>query len=155
MTVTEQDKEALRLQLSKKLQNGAVPNGFKVEGWSKKYPLFDYQETGVMWLYLNPRALLADQTGTGKTCHALALLKYLKNKGRVRPDRRAVIIVPAQSVDGTWDFDGFKFFKPGLKYAVAAGTKAQRRKVYDDPTWEVLLISYHTARNDVAYLVKE
>lgn len=153
------DKNEQRRAIQKALKDGAVPD-FELVGWNPNKPLFYYQKTGVAWLYTTTRALLADSTGTGKTAHALALLQRLKNTGQLSPQKRAIIICPAKSVLGSWKADGFDEFVPDMKVAVAGQTnprkgqtaKSLRYAIYDDPTWEVLLINYELVRLDIERL---
>jgi SNF2 family DNA or RNA helicase len=147
-------KEESRQLLADKLKKGAVPKGFVIPGWPLDLPPFSYQQTGICWLYLTPKALLLDSTGTGKTIHALGLLQYLKSKGKFGPQRRALIIVPAISVYSSWKADGFDKFVPEMKVAVGRGTKKQRLEIYSDPEWEVLLTNYELVRIDIKELEK-
>jgi len=140
--------------LAKKIKDGAIPKGFEIPGWTPEYPLFDHQLQGAVWLYLTPKAILADSTGLGKTAICLSLLQLLKSRSLLGPFQRAIVIVPATSVYGSWASDGFDKFNVGVKYAIGRGTKKQRMNIYADPTWEVLLTNYETVRNDVAELEK-
>lgn len=91
---------------------------------------------------------------THNTLHGLSLLQYLKSKGKLSVENRAVIICPAKSVLGSWKADGIDFFFPEMKYAVARqATKAKRMAVYDDPTWEVLVTNYELVLRDIDKLV--
>ena len=140
--------------LAKKIKDGAIPKGFDIPGWSSEFPLFDHQLQGAVWLYLTPKAILADSTGLGKTGICLALLQLLKSRSLLNESAKAIVIVPATSVYGSWQADGFEKFGVKVKYAIGRGTKKQRQQVYDDPTWEVLLTNYETVRNDVDELEK-
>jgi len=146
------DPLAPQLALAAKIKAGAVPNGFQIPGWTSEYFPFDYQQQGILWMYLTPRAILADVTGAGKTIQLLGLLTYLKSKGHISPKRRVIIIVPAISVYTSWKADGFDKFQVPLNYAIGRGTKLQRECIYNDPSWEVLLTNYETVRNDVDIL---
>lgn len=149
MTTKESSTESKRLELANKIKNGAVPDGYSIPGWSKEYPPFDYQMAGIMWLYLTPKAILADQTGTGKSLQCLGLLRLLNVKGKLDRHNRALIVVPATSVYSSWESDGFKKFNVKLDYAIGRGTPKQREAVYEDPSWEVLLTNYETVRRDI------
>lgn len=98
--------------------------------------------------------LTDDFIPTHNTIQALGLLQLLKAKNLLNSTNRAIIIVPASSVYGSWASDGFDKFNVDIKYAIGRGTKAQRKKVYDDPTWEVLLTNYETVRGDIHQLEK-
>ena len=139
-------------ELAAKIKAGAKPKDFDIPGWTKEYPLFDYQLQGMLWLYLTPKAILADVTGSGKTVMSLSLLTLLKSKGTLSPKNRAIIIVPAVSVFTSWGADGFDKFEVPLDYAIGRGTKQQRQNIYNDPSWEVLLTNYETVRNDIDIL---
>lgn len=145
----DSSKREAYAQLSAALKRGKVPE-IDVPGLDASP--FDYQKSGILWLYLNPKALLADSTGLGKTIHALALLLLLKSKAKLSPKRRAIVIVPAPSVYGSWKKDGFDRFAPGLKVAIGRGTPKQRQEIYKDKSWEVLLTNYETVRIDIEYL---
>ena len=146
-TVAEQ--QAL---IAAQVKKGIYNPDFKIPGWTEKYSPFTYQLQGILWLYLAPKAILADSTGLGKSLQCLGLLTLLKAKGKLSPENRAIIVVPATSVYSSWKSDGFEKFDVPLDYAIGRGTKAQRRAVYEDPTWEVLLTNYETVRNDIDIL---
>lgn len=139
--------------LAQKIKDGAEVRDFTVDGWCDEFPLFDYQLQGLLWMYLTPKAILADSTGLGKTIQCLALLTMLKEKGKLSHKNRAIIIVPAISVHGSWQADGFEKFKVPLNYRVGRGTPKQRQAIYEDDSWEVLLTNYETVRQDVEYLL--
>lgn len=148
-------------QIKAKLKAGEAPE-FDIPGWSQQYPPYSYQSCAIAWLYLTPKALLLDATGTGKTLTCLALLQYLKSKGELGPKKRALIIVPAISVYGTWAEDGFKKFVPDMKFAIGRAPKAKkgvsavsmRKEIYNDPDYEVLLMNYEMVRQDIKILQK-
>lgn len=151
MSPAEKDKlEAI----SKSLREGKIPKELTLKGWNPDYPLLDHQRAGVLWSVVTPRGLLADGTGLGKTGVALGLLSWLKTQKKLGPTNRAIIIVPAISVYGSWKKDGFEKFVPGMKVVVGRGTAKQREKIYEDCEWEVLLTNYEVVRNDIAKLTK-
>lgn len=152
MKAVEKADVQKQIELAAKIKSGAVPKSFIIPGWSSKYPLFSHQLQGMLWLYLTPKAILADATGLGKTGSCLSLLTYLKHKGQLSDKNRAIIIVPATSVYSSWKSDGFDKFEVPLNCAIGRGTKQQRHNVYNDPSWEVLLTNYETVRNDIDYL---
>ena len=141
-----------RNKVLKALREGKTPEGFEVQGWGEEFPLLDHQLSGVLWAILTPKGLLADSVGVGKTGTALGLLQWLRATGKLSPKDRAIIIVPAISIYGSWEKDGIQKFVPDLPYAIGRGTKAQRMRIYQDPTWSVLLTNYETMRNDVDIL---
>ena len=136
------------------LKHGADLEGFdSIDGWNPEMPPKDYQFRGIAWLWLQPKSLLLDSVGTGKTVHGLGLAQLHllhKQPGKV------LILCPAANVYGTWVKDGFQKFVPDMPYAVAASgmTKAQRRKVYNDPSWQVLLSNHETFWRDQKELLQ-
>lgn len=146
------EKKALRARYAKALKKGLVPANLEIPGL--KGELFPYQKTAVLWLLLTPKALLADDPGLGKTCMSISYLQMLKIKGKLSNQKRAIIIVPAPSIYGTWKVDGFEKFLPSMKVAIGRGTKAERLAIYNDPTWEVLLTNYEMVRVDTKEITK-
>lgn len=139
--------------LAAKIKAGAIPYDFEVPGWPSDLPLLPHQKAGAMWLYLTPRALLADSVGTGKTGNVLALLQFLKSKGKLSPNGpRALIVVPAISVYGSWAADGFQKFVPDMKMTIGRGTKKERLAIYKSRDFEVLLTNYEMVLRDKEYL---
>lgn len=148
-TNTLSDQQAL---LAAKIKSGQFSRDISIPGWTTQYPPFDYQLQGVLWLYLTPKAILADSTGLGKSLQCLSLFTLLKARGVLSTDKRAIIIVPATSVYSSWKADGFDKFNVPLDYVIGRGTKQQREAIYNDPSWEVLLTNYETVRNDIDIL---
>ena len=63
-----------------------------------KYPLYPYQQEGMLHLVCQGRALLADEMGLGKTVQAVAASTLLKELHGIR---RVLVISPA-SLKGEW-----------------------------------------------------
>lgn len=143
-----------QVELAARIKAGQYPKDFIIPGWSNTYSPFDYQLQGILWLYLTPKAILADSTGLGKSLQCLSLLTLLKDRGKLSKDNRAIIIVPATSVYSSWKSDGFDKFAVPLNYAIGRGTKAKRKEIYEDNSWEVLLTNYETVRTDIDLLEK-
>lgn len=141
-----------------KLKGGAVPR-LQLHGWNPEKPPLPHQLAGTAWTYLTPRGFILDGTGVGKTGTAIGLLEFLKEKGQLLPGKggpRAVIVTLASSVLGSWLADGFNQFVPHMRVKVVQDKpKKQRLKMYDDPSWEVLVISYGTLKNDLEHLVDQ
>lgn len=129
---------------------GAPLTGFgQLDGWNPDMPLKEFQQRGLIWMYWTPRCMLNDDMGLGKTAQALALCQMLLARGE---SQRVLLIVPTSTIHGSWINDGIKRFVGDLPYAFAGTgmTKAKRRKVYDDPSWRVLLTNYEMFwRDDV------
>jgi SNF2 family DNA or RNA helicase len=71
--------------------------------------LHPLQAAGVRWLLDHPRAVLADDTGTGKTVTVAGLLAALHAQGELHP---AVVVVPSV-LHGAW-LSKLNQFVPGL-----------------------------------------
>ena len=93
-----------------------------------------------------------DFVPTHNTSVTLGLLQILKSRDLINKENRVLIVVPATSVYGSWAADGFEKFEVKIDYAIGRGTKAQRLKVYEDPSWEILLTNYETVRVDIHHL---
>lgn len=83
--------------------------------------LYSFQRAGVEWLWSNPRALLADDVGTGKTIQALALLTALRNSPRHA--LRALVLVPPIAL-GQWCRE--LYLKTDLNHLVIQGPPKKR-----------------------------
>jgi superfamily II DNA/RNA helicase len=89
-----------------------------------KYPLYPYQQNGMLHLAFNERALLADDMGLGKTVQAIAaceLLRRYKNITRV-------LIVATASLKTEWEEQIAKF--ADLPTILIQGTRANRLNQY-------------------------
>lgn len=134
------------------IRQGADLLGFDViHGMNPQLPLKAHQVRAVAWMYFQPKCMILDQVGTGKTASALGLLQLLRNHG---DRRRAIVICPAANVYGTWATDGFQKFVPDMPYAVAASgiPTAKRSKIYQDPSWDVLLTNHEMFWRDIDQL---
>lgn len=140
--------DAKSAEVVKKLQAGAVPHGLTVPGMAEGTALRDHQKTAVAFLALTERAFLFDVMGSGKTASSIGFVQFLSAKEPNKPYPKTVIVTTAPNVRSSWQIDGFERFFPGVKIAVARGTKKQRRKVYEDTSWDVLITAYSTVRDD-------
>ncbi len=110
-----------------------------------------YQREGVQWLAqrldLGFNVILADEMGLGKTVQVLALLSERKRKS----DLPAVIIAPASLVEN-WRREAARFvpdFRVGMLHGGDRDAVWAKANDYD-----LLLLSYATARRDEAELKK-
>jgi SNF2 family DNA or RNA helicase len=105
-----------------------------------------YQITGVKWLEMLDShgfgGILADEMGLGKT---LQMITFLNNH---LSDQRVDLIISPASLIYNW-LEEFKKFAPAIRVAVVDGTKEDRRQLIQDPTIEVLITSYNSARRDI------
>ena len=104
------------LKMPERLANIDVGSEFKAT-------LREYQQNGLDWLATMGSsgfgALLADDMGLGKTIQALALLEYMRQKGRYR----TLLIIPA-SLIGNWTAETQRF-APKLRYSVLHGADVE------------------------------
>src|SRR5699024_4238949 len=113
--------------------------------------LREYQETGFKWMKALSEyglgGILADDMGLGKTIQCIT---YILSEIEDGADAPFLIVAPASLVYN-WKNE-FHKFAPGLKVAVAAGSKKERREVLEsDVTPDVYITSYHTLRQDIKW----
>lgn len=132
----------------KTLPAGAV--GITFDGL--KHDPYPYQRNDIAWMLAQRQGIVGHDVGVGKTIMAISMLQYLKVRGRLEG---AVVLMPKQAgvLPQQW-LDEFGEWAPGLDVTLVAGgiDRAHRRRIYRDPTWDVLLINYELARNDSSAL---
>lgn len=116
-----------------------------------KEHLREYQIYGVQWMRTLTEngfgGILADDMGLGKTIQMIALLDSTKEESK----DPAIVITPA-SVVYNWE-EEFHRFAPSMNITVLAGTKAERKeKLQKAENTNVFIVSYDTAKRDVALL---
>lgn len=105
--------------------------------------LFPHQRAGVAFLATARRALLADEPGLGKTAQAIRALKAMQDAGeQVFP---ALIVCP-NTLKKNWARE-FKQWWPGVKTQVIKGTAAKRKKQFEDPDADVIIINWESLRS--------
>lgn len=108
-----------------------------------KRPLYDFQTTGLIYLYFAKRCILADATGLGKTIECIGLFQFLEKY--TNEDNRWIVIAPPNAVY-QWEeeFKKFTDFHPAL----AVGDRDERILYYISPQWQFLVLSYHMLWRD-------
>lgn len=129
----------------------AAPGQVKltIDGLGKA--LWAYQVNDVAWMIAQRRGLLGHEVGTGKTVFGIALAQWLKNRGQLRG---MVVLCPKQAglLVKQW-VDELRVWAPELQVAVAASvSKQERARLYRESWWDVLVVNYEAARNDLAQL---
>lgn len=112
-----------------------------------KSPLYDFQATGLVYLYFAKRCLLADATGLGKTIQCIGLFQFLEKY--TNEDNRWVIVAPPNAIY-QWEeeFKKFTDFHPAL----AVGDRDERIIYYISPHWQFLVLSYQILWRDWAMI---
>ncbi len=94
-----------------------------------KFPLYPYQQEGMLHLAFNEKAMLADEMGLGKTVQAIAACELLRQlKGIER-----VLVVATASLKTEWEEQISKFV--GLPMIFIQGSRAERLKRYQTPSF--------------------
>lgn len=105
--------------------------------------LFPHQRAGVAFLATARRALLADEPGLGKTAQAIRALKAMQDAGeQVFP---ALIVCP-NTLKKNWARE-FKLWWPEVKTQVIKGTAVKRKKQFEDPDADVIIINWESLRS--------
>ena len=95
------------------------------------------QRTGITWLWFQPRALLADATGMGKTVQVAGLLSLCREAGSLSAVRPALVIARAATLR-QWQ-DELHRMIPSLMVTVVAGDRRERARRLTEVPWEVAL----------------
>ncbi len=103
---------------------------------------YHYQWTGVKFLIDHESALLADETGTGKTVMACVALRVLFRQGRITG---CLIVCPLVAL-GVWK-EHIECWAPELQYIVVRGDRSERYTQWKSPA-HVHLSTYDTVRTD-------
>ena len=110
--------------------------------------LRQYQQVGYQWLMTLLRmglgGILADDMGLGKTVQVIAVLLAQSEKLQDKP---ALIVTPASLVYN-WESE-LQRFAPTLTVQAITGTAAERKKLLQQSTAQVLLTSYDLLKRDV------
>lgn len=111
---------------------------------------WDYQMNDVAWMLAQKRGIIGHEVGTGKTVEGAALLSYLQERGKLRG---AVIMMPKQAgiLPKQWA-EELARFAPNLNVVHGRGKDKYYRLRSYRQSWDVLLLNYEAARNDVAEL---
>ncbi|WP_136661429.1 DEAD/DEAH box helicase [Nitratireductor sp. XY-223] len=97
-----------------------------------RFPLLDYQRTGVLHLAFGERALLADDMGLGKTVQAIAACELLR---RHRGIGRVLVVSPA-SLKAEWEEQIRRFCDHSAM--IVQGRRGDRLKQYCKPAFFTL-----------------
>lgn len=103
-----------------------------------------YQWQGVEFLGKHPEALLADETGTGKTITAIVAIRVLLQKARIK---RCLIVCPVAAI-GVW-VEHLLEWAPELRFEQVRGNSEARQRAWSSPA-HVYITTYDTLRRDCA-----
>lgn len=95
--------------------------------WSGRRTPYDHQRETAAFLTLNPRALVLNEIGTGKTLSALWAADYLMLTGVVK---KCLVMSRLSTLDAVWGNDIFTEFRH-RKQVVLYGTADKRRKLIE------------------------
>ena len=94
-----------------------------------KLSLYPYQQSGMLHLALNERALLSDEMGLGKTIQAIAACELLRRTQNIK----TVLVVATASLKTEWEEQILKCID--LPYLIIYGERAQRLKQYQQSSF--------------------
>lgn len=123
--LSERESEFLSNELKKK-EREVYEKIEKREMPKLKYELFDFQKLGASFLYVKERAILADETGLGKTPMSIAAAQKFKEDGKLK---RALIVCPS-TLKRQWGEDGIEKFT-WETYTIIDGPKKKRAQQYE------------------------
>tara|TARA_R110002153_G_scaffold152498_4_gene304078 strand:+ start:14173 stop:15738 length:1566 start_codon:yes stop_codon:yes gene_type:complete len=92
--------------------------------WPSKYTPYNHQRLTAAFLTVNPKALVLNEIGTGKTQSALWAADYLISVGEVS---KVLIISPLSTLERVWG-DAIREEANNRQPVVLTGTKERRRK---------------------------
>lgn len=142
---TRGSRARLRVILAQTLQAKRGNDREALRAFNEDKRPYDYQFEGIHFLINVERALLADDTGLGKTIELLGALGVLLDRGDVT---RAMIVVPS-GLRHQWFEEAVEFLRPDLmdNCTVVVGTPEQRHALYNMP-WKILITSHDLIRQD-------
>lgn len=112
-----------------------------------KLDLFQFQNSGAIFLAQNANCILTDQPGLGKTPQSIAAFNALARK---LPTLKCIVVCPA-SLTGQWA-DEIKKFST-MKAVSYNKTKVNRlkelKKFIDDPEVQIIISNYDLIRRDI------
>ena len=123
-------------------KNIIAHTGFKTRPWG------DFQVRGFNLLVERDFLILADDAGLGKTWQVATAMEARKKLGHLK---RGIVLVKASLI---YNWRDEIHMHTNERAVVAAGTVAQRHKLYSDlsydDSWTFLIMSYETFRVDIA-----
>jgi len=93
--------------------------------WSGRFTPFDHQKETAAFLTMNPKGLVLNDIGTGKTQSALWAADYLISTGAIK---KVLIISPLSTLERVWG-DGIFMGFPHRKFVTLHGTAERRRRL--------------------------
>jgi len=106
-----------------------------------RYPLYPYQQEGLLHLAFGERTLLADDMGLGKTVQAIGACELLR---QIRDIKRVLIVSPV-SLKAEWEEQISKF--TSLPTRAIWGPRRMRLRMYREPAF-FYLSNYEQIRSD-------
>jgi len=129
----------------------AAPSGsVKIDLPNLMVPPRAYQANDVAWMLAARQGIIGSGVGTGKTILAISLASYLKDRGQLRG---MVVLLPKQAgvLPRQWAAEITRF-DPRLRPVIAEGRDRRDRLAKVAGPWDVLLMNYEAARNEVGRL---
>jgi SNF2 family DNA or RNA helicase len=118
-----------------------------------------YQRVGAAGIICNPRMILADDPGLGKTAMALMALRWLKEAGLAT---RTLLVCPAKLMH-QWVSESEKWFGDSIRCLVIEGAPPRRKALYEQlekfdghpfKHYDLVICNYAMLRIDAEPLAK-
>ncbi len=114
-------------------------------GASQEVHLMAHQEEGIAFLLEKKSGLLAFEQGLGKTLVAIKAFARLRAEGRVD----ALVVICPNSLKRNWVCELTRF-EPSVDVEIVEGAASVRRRALAAATKPVIIMSYETARGEIA-----
>lgn len=109
-----------------------------------------HQRVAAAWLYLARRGLLADPCGSGKSFCSGALIALIDQMGELSRGEKIIIVCRPPAV-AQWQEELQRVLRT-KNIVISQGPKKKRTELYTSSNWDILIIGYQMAGQDIITL---
>lgn len=109
---------------------------------ARGFRMMPHQQTAVAFMAHSRQSLIADEMGAGKTVEGVMALELLDALGE---PAYPALVIPPNSVKSVWESE-FHEWAPDRRVAVIGGGAAKRRKLLEDPDYDVYVMNWEAVR---------